>query len=247
MNSNRPFCLSIGGFDPTAGAGVMADIKTLEHFEVYGMAILACNTLQTDDEFFSVQWKDNDLLKVELEALMVKYDFKALKIGLIQNFDTLRLVIQTARKINPHLMIIWDPILKSSSGFKFHNGAGLELDFLEQHCSLITPNWDEFCQLWGDSIEILHRRNPSSAILIKGGHRTCKIGSDELFVDGKFIEIAGESFDGKSKHGTGCVLSAAITAHLAVGKSMIESCTAAKTYVENFIMSNDTNLGYHPK
>jgi hydroxymethylpyrimidine/phosphomethylpyrimidine kinase len=245
MNSNRPFCLSIGGFDPTAGAGVMADIKTLEQLGVYGMGILTCNTLQTDDEFFSVQWKDNDLLKVEIETLMAKYNFEAIKIGLIQNFETLSLAINIAREKSPSIKIIWDPILKSSSGFEFHSGSTIELDFLEKNCSLITPNWDEFCQLWGDNPAVLHQRKPRSAILIKGGHRINRTGTDDLFENDKFTEITGESFGGKSKHGTGCVLSAAIAAYLATGNSMLTSCSKAKKHVEKFIMSNESNLGYH--
>jgi len=244
MKSNRPYCLSVAGFDPTAGAGVLADIKTAEMLDVYGMSIITSNTLQTDNLFIHVDWVDVETIKKQLETLLKTYDFKAMKIGLVQSFEVLSQIITTTKSINPNLKIVWDPILNSSSGFNFHTKDSLELSFLEQNCTLITPNWNEFETLWGTETEIFKGRKPKTAILIKGGHRVEKIGSDLLYENGNFTEIPGKSFQGKSKHGTGCVLSAAITANLAKGKSLIDCCTQAKTYVEEFIFSNDLNLGY---
>jgi hydroxymethylpyrimidine/phosphomethylpyrimidine kinase len=245
MKSNRPYCLSIAGFDPTAGAGVLADIKTFETLDVYGMGIITSNTLQTDTLFIHVDWIDIETIKKQLKTLLNTYDFKTMKIGLIKDFDTLFQIITLAKSHNPLIKIIWDPILKSSSGFNFHTKDSLELRFLEENCTLITPNWDEFETLWGTETEVFKERDPKAAVLIKGGHRQEKPGYDLFFEAGNFIEIPGNSFHGKSKHGTGCVLSAAITAYLAKGKSLIESCTQAKAYVEEFIFSNDLNLGYH--
>jgi hydroxymethylpyrimidine/phosphomethylpyrimidine kinase len=147
--------------------------------------------------------------------------------------------------MNPDLKIVWDPILKSSSGFNFHAKDSLELSLLEENCTLITPNWNEFETLWGTDPEILKERKPQAAVLIKGGHRQDKTGCDLLFENGNYTDIPGTSFHGKSKHGTGCVLSAAIAAYTAKGNSLIDSCKKAKTYVEKFILSNDLNLGYH--
>jgi hydroxymethylpyrimidine/phosphomethylpyrimidine kinase len=245
MNNNRPYCLSIGGYDPTAGAGVLADIKTVEMLEAYGMAIITSNTLQTDSLFITVDWVSTETIKKQLETLMKTYSFKALKIGLIQDFDMLHQIITAAKCLNPQLKIVWDPILKSSSGFNFHTKDALEINFLEENCTLITPNWNEFETLWGADPEILIERQPKSSILLKGGHRKDKAGCDLLYTNGQFSEIAGKTFGGKSKHGTGCVLSAAITAYLSKGHSLADSCTKAKAYVEQFILSNDTNLGYH--
>lgn len=245
MNNDRPYCLSIGGYDPTAGAGVLADIKTVEMLGAYGMAIITSNTLQTDSLFIDVDWISTETIIKQFETLMKTYGFKALKIGLIQNFDMLHQIISVTKNRNPQLKIVWDPILKSSSGFNFHTKDTLEINFLEENCTLITPNWNEFETLWGADPEILLERQPNSSILLKGGHRKDKTGCDLLYTNGQFSEIAGKPFGGKSKHGTGCVLSAAITAYLTKGHSLADSCTQAKTYVEQFILSNDTNLGYH--
>lgn len=245
MKNNRSYCLSIAGYDPTAGAGVLADVKTFEMFQVYGMAIITSNTLQTDDRFLSVQWMDIETIKNQMETLFSKYDFKALKIGLVENFDTLQQIVLLAKKLNPTIQIVWDPILKSSSGFDFHSNTSLKLKFLEENCSLITPNWNEFVSLWGNDPDILLNRKLNTSILIKGGHRQGKKGCDLLYIHGDFVKIDGIPFHGKSKHGTGCVLSAAIAAYLAKGNDLINSCTQAKQYVEQFILSNETNLGYH--
>jgi hydroxymethylpyrimidine/phosphomethylpyrimidine kinase len=245
MKNNRPFCLTIAGFDPTGGAGVLADIKTFESFGVYGMGIITSNTFQTDNEFVNVKWMDvNDILN-QMELLMKKYDFKALKIGLIKDFDTLLQVIQLAKELSPDIHIVWDPILKSSSGFNFHSEQSLQLRYLVEYCSVITPNWNEFQTLWNVDPTKFSTVETTSSILLKGGHRKEKTGCDILYSAGESIEIPGNSFHGKSKHGTGCVLSAAIAANLGKGVSLLDSCTIAKSYVEKFILSNDSNLGYH--
>ena len=245
MNINHTFCLTIAGFDPTAGAGVLADIKTFESFGVYGMGIITSNTFQTDNEFLDVCWMELDDILRQMNMLMKKYNFKALKIGLMKDFNSLQQVIQLAKELNSYIQIVWDPILKSSSGFNFHTDQSLELQFLEENCSLMTPNMDEFEALWGIDPAKFSITGTESSILLKGGHRKDKTGCDLLYSAGQSIEISGNSFHGKSKHGTGCVLSAAITANLTKGVSLLDSCTIAKCYVEKFILSNDSNLGYH--
>jgi hydroxymethylpyrimidine/phosphomethylpyrimidine kinase len=245
MNLDRPYCLSLAGFDPTAGAGVLADIKSFEMNGVYGMGIITANTLQTDSSFIKVDWIHLETLKIQLETLMKEYDFRVVKIGLIENFEVLSLLILSMKSLNPTLKIVWDPILKSSSGFDFHSNEEVGLLFLEEHCNLITPNWEEFEKLWGSNINCLTDRNPKAAILIKGGHRKEKIGCDLLFENGRFAEINGCSFNGKSKHGTGCVLSSVISANIAKGSTLLDSCIEGKKYIEHFILSTDSNLGFH--
>lgn len=245
MKSNRPYCLSIAGFDPTAGAGVLADVKTFESVGVYGMCIITSNTLQTDNEFVGVEWVEWKTIQKQMTLLMNKYDFKALKIGLVKNAEILHKIIRLAKELNPQIIIVWDPILKSSSGFNFHSKGSIALRYLEENCTLITPNWDEFRTLWEvDPTKYATKTNECS-ILLKGGHRTDKIGCDVLYSSGTSMEIIGDSFCGLSKHGTGCVLSSAITANLATGASLTDSCIRAKKYIEKFILSNNTNLGYH--
>lgn len=237
--------MTIAGFDPTAGAGVLADIKTFELFGVYGMGIITSNTFQTDNEFFGVCWIELDDILRQMNILMKKYNFKAMKIGLMKDYYSLQQIVQLGKELIPDIQIVWDPIIKSSSGFDFHAKESIELRYLQENCSLITPNMDEFDALWNVSPARFSVARKGSSILLKGGHRKDKTGCDLLYSVGHSTEIRGNSFHGKSKHGTGCVLSAAITANLAKGFSHLDSCTIAKSYVEKFILSNDSNLGYH--
>lgn len=244
-NTERTFCLTIAGYDPTAGAGVLADVKTFEMHQVYGMAVITCNTLQTDNEFINIQWIDDEIILNQTSVILNKYEFKSIKIGLIKNLKILIDLLILIKDKQPNAFVIWDPILKSSSGFEFHNQKNLAINQIQQKCSLITPNWEEFEKLWGADIKVLIEQNISAAVLIKGGHRHDKKGTDILYQNGIFTEIDGISFGGKTKHGTGCVLSAAICANIAIGLSLHQSCINAKKYIELFIHSNHSNLGFH--
>ena len=245
MDEIRPYCLSIAGYDPTAGAGVLADIKTFEMNGVYGLALITANTSQTDDHFIDVQWIATDIILSQLRMLIEHYEIAVLKIGLVQNSETLFSIIKLAKELQPRIRIVWDPILKSTSGFDFHSHENMGLEFLETNCSLITPNWEEYVALWGMDTAVTQFKNTNSAILIKGGHRKENVGCDLLYENGIITELDGVPFNGRSKHGTGCVLSAAIAANLTLGNSLVESCKKGKVYVEKFILSNETNLGYH--
>ena len=245
MSENRPFVLSIAGFDPSAGAGVMADIKTLEQIGVYGFGVNSAQTYQNDEFFDRVEWMSYGRIKMQLDLLFSKFKIDVVKIGLIENYSELKRLVEFLKAKNPDVKIVWDPILKSSSGYAFHSGRILGMDFIMDNISVITPNWDEFERLWEGSIDELVASDHTCAWLLKGGHREDKTGTDVFIHKGEAIEISGESFHGQSKHGTGCVLSAAIAGYLAFGNSREEACRLAKKYVEQFILSNPTSLGYH--
>lgn len=234
----RPYVLSIAGFDPSAGAGVLSDVKTFEAHECYGLAVNTAHTFQNADEFISLQWVAFDSIIAQLEPVIL-LPIKAVKIGLIQSFEVLVLLLDYLKKTWPEAIIIWDPILKASAGFEFHTVQSLSEDLL-QKIDLITPNADEYDQLH------LQEMHENIAILLKGGHRTSKLGTDTLYIDGKSIDVVGEVFENKKdKHGTGCVLSSAIAAQCAKGLAMEEAVRLSKTYVENFILSNNGRLGWH--
>lgn len=76
MSKNRPFVLSIAGFDPTGGAGILADVKTFEQHEVYGLAIITGNTLQTDDEFYKMEWTSIDFILESITILLINMKLK---------------------------------------------------------------------------------------------------------------------------------------------------------------------------
>jgi len=234
-----PYVLSIAGHDPSAGAGITSDIKTFDHHTVYGFSVVTAITVQNDTEIHKIQWIDPNLIIAQINILFKSYPIEVVKIGIIENFKILKQLIKHLKRLNPELKIIWDPILKSSSGFKFHNNEHIDNDVF-QHLYLITPNIQEFNMIKR------YIANPNTvSYLLKGGHLNQNRGTDILHLADEQIIIKGKSFNGISKHGTGCVVSSAIASNLAKGKNLITSCILAKKYVENFILSTENNLGIH--
>ena len=89
MNYNRPIVLSIAGFDPCGGAGVLADIKTMEKHQCLGMAVNTAITKQTEDKFISVNWFSGDDIINHIKPLLAKYKIDFVKIGIVENLNTL--------------------------------------------------------------------------------------------------------------------------------------------------------------
>ncbi|MBN4051375.1 hydroxymethylpyrimidine/phosphomethylpyrimidine kinase [bacterium AH-315-M05] len=244
---NKPTVLSIAGFDPSAGAGILADIKTFEAHQVYSFGVCSAITFQNDNEFENVAWIEVENIIKQIEVLFKRFKINWVKIGLIENVDVLKRIVAYLVMQNPDVRIIWDPILKASSGFVFHEKIdGNKLIDVCRDVFLITPNMEEIATLFpGMNKEKAGKElSRHCAVLLKGGHRTDGNPVDLLFYDDK-----QESFDGvridNDKHGTGCVLSAAILANLAMGKNLRDACWKAKQYINKFLESNSTLLGDH--
>lgn len=239
MPDERPYCLSIAGFDPSAGAGVLADIKTFEQHKVYGLGVTSALTYQNDSSFDGVRWCPENEIMSQIIPLQ-KYNIKAIKIGLIENISVLELLLDQLKIIFPLAFIIWDPILKASAGFEFHNNSQIPTEILS-NIDLITPNLDEFNQLG------FQNGLPDCAVLLKGGHAETNKGTDVLYFQNKQFTIEGNTLPHTEKHGTGCVLSSAICANIALGNELPDACKNAKAYIEKIISSNNSKLGYHQK
>jgi hydroxymethylpyrimidine/phosphomethylpyrimidine kinase len=237
----RPLILSIAGHDPSAGAGVSADIKTAEMHGVYCMSCITSLTVQTESEFASGNFIRIDLLEQQIRILLEKYKFAAIKIGLIESLNTLDTVVSIIREYDKNVFIIWDPILKASTGFEFHNSLDSSIlsDVLNK-VNLITPNLPE-------SVLIFPERNytqVNSSVLLKGGHSENDVCADILYHNGE--EVCFESTKlPYTKHGTGCILSSAIASNLALGHSLDEACKLAKDYINKALSSNTGLLAYH--
>lgn len=249
MEAVRPIVLSIAGFDPCGGAGILADIKTFEQHKVFGLAVNTAQTLQTEDLFISIKWvAEKDILKA-LETLLNRYDVTAVKIGIVENIDRLKNIISFVHQKKAGIKIIVDPVIKSSSGFVFWNEQIEEKSLIEMlsQVFLITPNYNEVLQLMPSAIakDAAQKISAHCNVLLKGGHNEEEKGVDYLFTKKGVVKFDPGSADGSAKHGSGCVLSAAITANIALGFSLQIACTNAKKYIEIFLSSNKTLLGYH--
>lgn len=247
MPKNRPFALSIAGLDPTAGAGILADIKTFEQHRVNGFAISTANSIQTENAFFEIQWTPLDFVLKSMEKVFQNYPIHAVKIGIIPSLDYLNQIVKTLKKLSPTTKIVWDTVLKSSTEFDFLPLSNPEIltEILKQ-LDLITPNYPEMQQLFPD-FNSNTSRFPSGlgGILLKGGHHPTKMGVDHLYMPNNSCQFLAKTSDCFPKHGSGCVLSSAITARLALGENLQTACEKAKTYTENFLSSNPTKLGFH--
>jgi hydroxymethylpyrimidine/phosphomethylpyrimidine kinase len=249
MDANRPVVMSIAGFDPCGGAGILADIKTFEQFKVYGLGINTAQTLQTENDFISIRWEtENDILKA-LGTMLAHYDVKAIKIGIVENIGTLRKIVSFIHQKNKEIKIIIDTVIKSSSGFNFWNEKTNETQLFDimSKSFLITPNYNEVLQLIpaGNSKDAAQKLATYCNVLLKGGHNREEIGVDYLYTKNDIRKLVASTTAISAKHGSGCVLSAAITANLALGFDLVTSCTNAKKYIEQFLVSNNTLLGYH--
>jgi hydroxymethylpyrimidine/phosphomethylpyrimidine kinase len=243
----RKYVASIAGFDPSAGAGVLTDIKCFEQHKVYGFGICSALTVQSDDNFINVQWLGTEEIIAQLEPLLSKFDITVCKIGLIQNISVLQEVIGYIRATKKNTKLVLDPVLKSSSGFEFHKWNTQEMTNVLKQIDLITPNYQEMLDM-GNQQNVKQTAvqwAQHCPVLLKGGHNISALGTDLLFLNEQLVEFNPAAGQVYAKHGSGCVLSAAITSNLALGYSVEEACRVAKTYITDFLNSNYSLLGYH--
>jgi hydroxymethylpyrimidine/phosphomethylpyrimidine kinase len=249
MPENRPFVLSIAGFDPSGGAGILADCKTFEQHKVYGLAINTANTIQTENEFFELEWTPLDFTIRSIEKLFDTYDIKAVKIGIVPSLYFLNVLITEIKKLSPTTKIVWDTVLKSSTTFDFLAIGNQEtLKSILIQIDLITPNYTEIAQLSNETIppeRIAENLSEYCTVLLKGGHNPNEQGVDYLYVKDRFFRLEPHHSKVYEKHGSGCVLSSAITANLSKGENVLDACKNGKIYIENYLLSNHTKLGYH--
>ena len=244
----RPTALTIAGFDPSAGAGILADIKTFELFRVYGIAVMTGNTIQNDSKLKKIHWVDQEVKEEGIAVLSERMKIKAVKLGMHRNLEDVLHSINCIIKYFPDAYIIWDPIIGSTSGFKLEwTLSPLILQKILAATDLITPNVPEFHWLFQqeDPQSIIDKQWCKAAFLLKGGHSGEKLSIDRLYrKDLKTVEFSAERLN-SSKHGSGCVLSAGIAAGISKGFSLEESIWHSKDYITGFFKSNNTILGYH--
>lgn len=244
MQTVRPFVMSIAGYDPSGGAGLLADIKTMEQLHVLGFGVCTAMTLQTESQCLNLEWQPLEEILQSIEVLLKKYQVQAVKIGIVKDAEMLTQIVKTVKSSHSKAKIVWDPVLKSTSEFTFFNMSTLsDLKKVFSQVDLITPNYNEYRILKENKL----LEENSCSVLIKGGHREANIGMDLLMENGKEIslqpnETLSEYFP---KHGSGCVLSSAITCWLAKGENMETSCRKGKHYIEQFLKSNPSLLGFH--
>jgi hydroxymethylpyrimidine/phosphomethylpyrimidine kinase len=247
MSNKRNKVLTIAGFDPSGGAGILADIKTFESIGCLGFAINTANTIQHENEFISPNWIVEEEVFSQLNLILKQHQFEYVKIGLVPSLQFLSKTISVLNSQYPAVKIIWDPILSASAGFDFKHDL-TELKEVLKHIYLITPNWNEVQQLTKneDGLKGAEALSNLTNVYLKGGHNLADLGKDYLFFEGKTFPLKPKQkklmFE---KHGSGCVFSSALTANLAKDFSLLKACLRSKRYVEHFLSSSPNLLGYH--
>ena len=247
MPDQPPIVLTIAGFDPSSGAGVTADIKTIAAHSCYGVACITAMTVQSTAGVKRVDPLDVALITDTLEDLAADLDIAAVHIGMLGSGKVVKAVADflapsgRSRRF-PHIVL--DPILKSSSGANLLDPSGRKLlsERLIPLCDVITPNVDEASVLTGVQVNdleemrvaasALHQLGPK-AIVITGGH--LEKATDLLsFQTKRGIEqevFKAERQRSNSTHGTGCAFATAMACHLALDRGLAEATLLAKTYV----------------
>lgn len=212
------------------------------------MGVCTAVTFQNEDTYSGTHWMTLAEIIRQCELLFQHHRPEFVKIGLIQDFDVLQHLVIWLKKQIPDVKIVWDPILKASAGHVFHQNLQEHLQKVLNDIFLITPNTEELHHLFGDNVntEMLQQiaTNNNVNILWKGGHNSGAITTDQLITpDAIYCHSLQKSR--YTKHGTGCILSSALLAHLAKGESLEQASSEAQLYVSQVIDSNNSLLGYH--
>ncbi|RPD38450.1 hydroxymethylpyrimidine/phosphomethylpyrimidine kinase [Chitinophaga barathri] len=241
------YVMSLAGLDPSGGAGLLADIKTFEAHRLHGLGVCTALTAQTDSEFLGVEWLTADKIIAQALPLLEKFPVEYCKVGIVSHPDVLAEVFPALRKITPGLQFILDPVLKASAGYVFHSAIFRQWEAILPYLRLLTPNFEEAVAMSGEP----HGEKGAQqiarhcAVLLKGGHRMDRRGWDTLYQAHTVLDFEPPSDDAFPKHGSGCVLSAAITASLAKGLSLADACREGKAYTYRYLQSSPALLGWH--
>jgi hydroxymethylpyrimidine kinase/phosphomethylpyrimidine kinase len=239
--------LTVAGSDPIGGAGVQADLKTFASLNVYGMAVIAALTAQNTRGVRDVMHVPADFVGAQLEAVITDIAPAAMKTGMLGTAAVVDVVAHKVRRYGVTNLIV-DPVMVSSSGTHLleHSGEEMLKRVLLPLALVVTPNLAEASVLTGTEVRDSHtmeeaarrlHRMGARNVLVKGGHLEGK--AVDVFFDGSRIEkLSSPRIPTKNLHGTGCVLSAAMTAFVALGLPLSDAIVRAKEFVTEAIRTS---------
>lgn len=243
MPSTPPVVLTIAGFDPSSGAGVTADVKTIAAHACYGVACITALTVQSTKRVSRVEPVSPELVSATLAEISSDVKIDAVRIGMLGSGKVVRAVAEFLEKAKLDNIVL-DPILTSSSGAELLDSPGTRVlvERLLPLATVVTPNVDEAAVLTGLSVgnpeqmrlaaDKLHQLG-ANAVVVTGGHLEKAI--DLLtFKTRRGIEqeiFKSERQRSTSTHGTGCAFATAMACHLAHGRGLPEAVLLAKAYV----------------
>lgn len=233
--------LTIAGSDSGGGAGIQADLKTMEAHHVFGMSAICALTAQNTMGVRGIYDVTPDFLKQQLEAIEDDLYPDAIKIGMVSQASLIEVIALFLESLEIKVPVILDPVMVSTSGHDLLAPTAKEslMRRLMPLATLITPNVLEAQVLAGceinnkEDMEIAAKKLSDiygNSVLIKGGHNI-EDASDLLIHKGVLTWFNGERIETNNTHGTGCTLSSAIASNMALGFSLAEAIEQAKTYI----------------
>ncbi len=253
-NPQQPVALTIAGSDSSGGAGIQADLKTFAALGVHGASAITAVTAQNTGGVAAIELMTPGLVEKQIEAVAQSAHISAIKTGMLGYHDTIATVATTIKKLPKHVLIV-DPVMVATSGARLLSTDSIHVlkQALLPMAALITPNIDEAAALLDtpaarDETEMeRHARALSdafqTAVLVKGGHLRGGDGQpsnavDVLVANGALRWYEAPRVDGADTHGTGCTLSAAITAHCAHGRDLEAAIAEAKAFVTQVLKAS---------
>ncbi|MEX2964411.1 thiamine phosphate synthase [Microbulbifer sp. TYP-18] len=260
--SPRPIVWSIAGSDSGGGAGIQADLLTFADFDCHGCSAITANTAQNTVGVAAINAVSTDALRSQLEALQSDLFPAAVKIGLLANaaqVDAVAEFLLSLRAVKP-VPVVYDPVAVATSGAALTDGSigELVLRKLFPLCDLVTPNRQELEWLAatpvGDAAEISAAaaqlcETGCGAVLVTGGHGQMVEGQvADLLWDGARADwFVNTKIATRNTHGTGCTLSSAIAACLALGYPLRDACVVANAYVQRGLrLACNDAIGHGP-
>ena len=238
-HSAWPVVMSVAGYDPSAGAGVAADLKTFAAHNCYGVAAITALTVQNSQGVASVHPVELPVLKETILSLLADGRVCAIKVGMLANQAAAE-VLDEILTAHPELPAVLDPVICSSTGVALLDAAGV--DYLRQRllprAALVTPNLAEAARLVEMPVENVESMRAAARKLVELGARAAVVTGGHLekpvdvFFDGTNLEqFVGDRIRPDNTHGTGCTFSAAVAANLALGRQVRDAVVLAKAYV----------------
>ena len=232
--------LTIAGSDSSGGAGIQADIKTMTMHGVYAMSAITAMTAQNTTGVRAIQEATPDFLRQQLDAVYEDIRPDAVKIGMVSSSELIRVIADRLRFYVAGNVVV-DPVMVASAGSSLIRQDAVQMLIREllPISTLVTPNIPEAQVLSGMTVETKEDMITAAkqigdryrcAVLLKGGH-SVNDANDLLYAKGELIWFEGKRIDNPNTHGTGCTLSSAIAANLALGFDLAESIRRAKEYL----------------
>jgi len=230
--------MSIAGFDPSGGAGILNDIKTFSAFGVYGTAVITALTAQNTNKVEGVQPVDVQFIEKQIDTVLEQEKIEFAKTGMLYSDEIIKAV---AQKVTEHdLKVVVDPVMVAGSGGRLSQKdfARSLKKYLLPVAELTTPNIHEAQEISGvkiesaeDSIEAALKIGETCNVVVTGGHLE---GTDILF-DGSIKVIKGELVESNNTHGSGCTYSSAIVSSLVNGDNIETAVKKAGEFVKESI------------